>query len=135
MTGAPGRTSCVGAIPASVTASFSARQRAGVTGPIAPASTAGSTIVQRVSLTEGGDVGAVARIRSFGLGRNERAGKRAYWRCCEHQAAGARQQPAARGEAAIGDDSEGLGERSIGIMQAKCGTLRHVVMVVMVVSV
>ena len=45
MTGDPGRTICVRAIPASVSASISAMQPAAVTGPIAPASTAGTTIV------------------------------------------------------------------------------------------
>ena len=45
ITGAPGRTSCVSAMPASVSASSSAMQPAGVTGPMAPASTAGTTIV------------------------------------------------------------------------------------------
>ncbi|NBO75165.1 MAG: hypothetical protein EBV29_11090, partial [Gammaproteobacteria bacterium] len=43
--GAPGLTSCVSAMPAKVSARISAMQPAGVTGPIAPASTAGTTMV------------------------------------------------------------------------------------------
>ena len=45
MTGAPGRTSCVSAMPASVSARISDMQPAAVTGPMAPASTAGTMIV------------------------------------------------------------------------------------------
>ena len=42
ITGAPGRTSCASAIPAIVSARISAMHPATVTGPIAPASTAGT---------------------------------------------------------------------------------------------
>ena len=43
MTGVPGRTICASAMPASVSASTSVMQPTAVTGPIAPASTAGTT--------------------------------------------------------------------------------------------
>ena len=43
ITGVPGRTICASAMPASVSARTSVMQPTAVTGPIAPASTAGTT--------------------------------------------------------------------------------------------